>query len=152
MDPFYEDLSIGHRVCSEGRLVSKAEIIEFATIWDPQPFHVDEEKSADTFFGSLVASGVHTYAVTTRLGVDCRVLTGNAVAGFGVDEMRYRAPVLPDSVLRAEFQIVSKRASKSKPGLGIVRWQVETFDQRDRLVLSAYITNLIRRRPASEVP
>jgi acyl dehydratase len=146
-DLFYEDLSIGHRVCSDGRLVTKGEIIDFATKWDPQPFHVDEEKSVDTFFGTLVASGIHTYAVMMRLGVDCRVLTGNAVAGFGVDEMRYLAPVLPDSVLRAQFTVTSKRTSNSKPGFGIVRWQVETFEQHDKLVLSAFLTNLYRRRP-----
>ena len=116
MDPFFDDLSVGHAVLSDGRLVTKAEIIEFAKVWDPQPFHIDEEKAADTFFGALVASGAHTYAVTMRLGVDCRVLTGNAVAGFGVDEMRFRAPVVPESVLRPRFTVRSMRASSSKPG------------------------------------
>lgn len=148
MDPFFEDLSVGYTVWSDGRVVPKHEIIEFAKVWDPQPFHIDEEKSVDTFFGTLVASGAHTYAVTMRLGVDCRVLTGNAVAGFGVDEMRFRAPVRPDSVLRARFAVDSLRTSNSKPGLGIVRWNVETFDQSDTRVLSAVMTNFYRRRRA----
>lgn len=148
MDPFFEDLSIGYTVWSEGRLVPKAEIIEFAKVWDPQPFHIDEEKAGDTFFGALVASGAHTYAVTMRLGVDCRVLTGNAVAGFGVDEMRFRAPVAPESVLRARFRVKSTRTSSSKPDFGIVGWEVETFDQNGTRVLSAVMTNLYRRRPS----
>ncbi|MGK9283516.1 MaoC family dehydratase N-terminal domain-containing protein [Sinorhizobium meliloti] len=149
MDPFFEDLSVGYTVWSEGRLITKAEIIDFATVWDPQPFHVDEAAAADTFFGKLVASGSHTYAITMRLGVDCRVLTGNAVAGFGVDEMRFRAPVLPGSTLRARFRVSSMRTSASMPGLGIVRWEVETFDQDGSRVLSAIMTNLYRRRSSA---
>lgn len=144
-DPFFEDLSLGYTVWSESRLVTKDEIIDFAKLWDPQPFHTDESKSGDTFFGKLVASGAHTYAITMRLGVDCRVLTGNAVAGFGVDEMRFRAPVLPESTLRARFTVRAMRASSSKAGLGIVKWEAETFDQDGTCALSAFITNLFRR-------
>lgn len=150
MDPFFEDLSVGYTVMSEGRLITRADIVEFATAWDPQPFHLDEDAAADTFFGRLVASGAHTYAVTMRLGVDCRVLTGNAVAGFGVDKMRFRAPVPPDSVLHARFRVASMRKSASKPGLGIVRWDADTFDQDGCRVLSATITNLYRLRPSGK--
>jgi acyl dehydratase len=130
-------------------LVTKDEIIDFAKLWDPQPFHTDEAKSGGTFFGTLVASGAHTYAITMRLGVDSRVLTGNAVAGFGVDEMRFRAPVLPESTLRARFTVRLMRTSSSKVGLGIVKWEAETFDQDGTRVLSAFITNLYRRRDAA---
>jgi acyl dehydratase len=147
LDPFYEELTIGYSAWSDRRLVTKEEIIEFATKWDPQSFHTDEQKARDTFFGTLVAAGAHTYAITMRLGVDCRVLTGNAVAGFGVDEMRFRAPVKPGSFLRARFTVTAMRTSASKPDLGIVKWLAETFDQDDTKVLSAIFTNLYRRRP-----
>lgn len=150
MDLWYEELEIGYSVSSEHRLVSKAEIVDFATKWDPQPFHLSEELAKDTVFGRLVGSGAHTYAVMIRLGVDCRVLTGKAVAGLGVDQLRYHAPVLPDSFLRARFTVKSMRESSTKPGFGIVGWLAEIFDQRETRVLSAVITNLYRRCPGYE--
>ena len=146
MDRYFEDLSIGLTVESEGFEVKQNEIIDFAASWDPQPFHVDPESARDTFFGTLVASGVHTFAITMRLGVGCRVLTGNSVAGLGIDKMRFVAPVLPDSTLFASFTVAGLRPSRSKPHLGIVDWDVRTRDGTGRAVFSAVFTNLYRRR------
>ncbi|GIT68736.1 MAG: hypothetical protein Ct9H300mP26_4230 [Acidimicrobiales bacterium] len=35
-------------------------MIDFATQFDPQPFHIDPQAAVDTIFGGLVASGCHT--------------------------------------------------------------------------------------------
>ena len=50
--------------------VSEAEIISFATQFDPQPFHVDPEAAARGPFGGLIASGWHTAALVMRQIVD----------------------------------------------------------------------------------
>ncbi len=146
MDRFFEDLAVGFAVTSRTYDVGTDEIIEFATSWDPQPFHVDKEAARDTFFGTLVASGVHTFAITMRLGVDCGVLTGNSVAGLGIDRMRFLAPVLPDSRIAATFTVESLRPSRSKPELGIVNWDVLTCDEIGKRVFAAQFTNLYRRK------
>ena len=146
MDPFFEDLHVGYSAKSRPALVSKSEIIEFATKWDPQPFHLDEAASKDTFFGQLVACGTHTFAVTMRLGVDTRVFTGNAVAGLGVDRMKFLAPLPPDSVVTATFTVESLRPSGSKKGYGVVHWMTVTSDQHGKPVFSAVFINLWRRR------
>lgn len=148
MDPYFEDLRVGYSVTSKPATVGKQDIIEFATKWDPQPFHVDEAAAKDTFFGQLVASGVHTFAVTMRLGVDCRVLTGNSVAGLGVDKVRFLAPVPPESAVTAVFTVDSLRPSASRPGYGVVNWSVVTSGQSGNAVFSAIFTNLYRCRPA----
>jgi acyl dehydratase len=147
MDLWYEELRVGYQVTSERRFVPKAEIIEFASKWDPQPFHLDEELSKESVFGQLVGCGTHTHAITMLLGVKCRVFTGNAVVGLGVDNMRYHAPVRPESWLSARFTVTSMRVSASKPGLGVVLWLAETSDDNDTLVFSGTFSNLYRRRP-----
>jgi len=146
MDPFFEDLHVGYSATSEPTVVSKQDIIDFATKWDPQPFHIDEEAATKTFFGQLVASGVHSFAVTMRLGVDCRVLTGNSVAGLGVDKMRFPAPLLPDTTVTATFTVESLRRSESKPGFGVVNWSVAASDHRGTAIFTAIFTNLYRCR------
>ncbi|KQV32648.1 hypothetical protein ASC97_03525 [Rhizobium sp. Root1203] len=147
MDMWYEDLSEGYSIRSEPIHLTKDAIVRFASEFDPQPFHLDEAAAANSFFGRLVASGAHTYALTMRLGVNAGVFTGNAIAGLGVDDVRFHKPVRPDSLLSALFTVKSLRESKSKPDLGIVHWLAETFDEHGVLVFSAVIKNLVRRDP-----
>jgi acyl dehydratase len=45
------------------------EIIDFATKYDPQPFHLDAEAAKNSLFGGLCASGWHTTAVFMKLNV-----------------------------------------------------------------------------------
>ena len=47
--------------------VSAEEIIDFASQWDPQSFHTDPSEAAHSAYGSLIASGWHTCAMTMRM-------------------------------------------------------------------------------------
>jgi acyl dehydratase len=145
--PFFEDLYVGYTVVTGSWPVTTDDIVGFARDWDPQPFHLDEQAAKDSFFGQLVGSGIHTYAITMRLCVDAGIFTGNAVAGLGFDQLRFKAPVFPGNVLSVRLAVASLRASNSKPGLGVVHWNVNTFDESGRSVLSVVVSNLFRCRP-----
>ena len=54
---YFEDVVVGEVLESRPYRVTKEEIIEFATQWDPQPFHIDEEYAATTELG-LIGSGI----------------------------------------------------------------------------------------------
>ena len=62
-----EDIHVGHRFRTDVYDLTADDIIEFATKWDPQPFHVSAETAQDTFFHGLAGSGWHTAAITMRL-------------------------------------------------------------------------------------
>ncbi|WP_201836486.1 MaoC/PaaZ C-terminal domain-containing protein [Microvirga zambiensis] len=145
--PFFEDLYVGYSMMTGSWPVTTDDIVSFARDWDPQPFHLDERAAKDSFFGQLIGSGVHTYAITMRLCVDAGIFTGNAVAGLGFDRLRFKAPVYPGNVLSVQLAVESLRASMSKPGLGVVNWNVNTSDESGRSVLSVVVSNLFRRKP-----
>ena len=42
---YFEDLSVGQKIEIGPISVTEKEIIEFAKKYDPQPFHIDAEKS-----------------------------------------------------------------------------------------------------------
>ena len=42
--------------------VKRDDIVRFASEFDPQPFHLDEDAARRTLFGGLIASGWHTAA------------------------------------------------------------------------------------------
>jgi acyl dehydratase len=145
--PFFEDLYVGYTVATASWPVTKDDIVSFARDWDPQPFHLDERAAKDSFFGQLVGSGIHTYAITMRLCVDAGIFTGNAVAGLGIDQLRFKAPVYPGNVLSVRLTVASLRESMSKPGHGVVNWKVNTSDESGRSVLSVVVSNLFRCKP-----
>jgi acyl dehydratase len=147
MDLWFDELEVGYSVTSEPHLLTKEAIIRFAKEFDPQPFHIDEAAAAETFFGRLIASGAHTYALTMRLGVNVGVFTGKAVAGLGVDDMRFHKPVLPDTFVTSRFTVKALRSSRTKPTLGIVDWQADTFEEAGTRAFSCVIRNLVRRNP-----
>jgi acyl dehydratase len=147
LQPWFEDLYPGYSVVSDPRLVTQEEIVAFATLWDPQPYHLDPEAAEHSVFGQLVGSGTHMHALMMRLGFDSGVLCGNAELGLGLDEMRFLKPLLPDRAVTATFMVLSARASKSRPGHGVVAWRVELLDDAGAVMFSAILTNLYRRRP-----
>ena len=54
---YLEDFEPGQRFASGSLLIETARIKSFATEFDPQPFHIDEDSARDSFFKGLAASG-----------------------------------------------------------------------------------------------
>jgi acyl dehydratase len=127
--------------------VSEAEIISFATEFDPQPFHVDPGAAARGPFGGLVASGWHTAALVMRQIVDHYLSAEASLGSPGLDEMRWPEPVRPGDTLRVRVTPVEARRSLSKPDRGILKSLIEAVNQDGRTVMLATAINFLRVRP-----
>ena len=71
---YLEDFAVGQTFGSRQLKIDGERIKAFAAEFDPQPFHIDEERARDTLFGGLAASGWHTAALTMRLLLESEVL------------------------------------------------------------------------------
>jgi len=127
--------------------VSEAEIISFATQFDPQPFHVDPGAAARGPFGGLIASGWHTAALVMRQLVDHYLPAEASLGSPGLDEIRWPEPVRPGDTLRVRATAVEARRSLSKPDRGILKTLIEAVNQDGRTVMRATATNFLRVRP-----
>jgi acyl dehydratase len=145
----YEDLAAGRVYRSASVVVSAEEIVSFATRYDPQPFHLDASAAERSVFGGLVASGWLTASLTMRLMVTGEFQLGGGAIGLGVDSLRWPEPVRPGDTLTASVEIVSMRASESKPNFGIVKIRTTTTNQRGEVVQVMVSNILIRRRARS---
>jgi acyl dehydratase len=124
-------------------------VIDFASKYDPQPFHLSDEAAAETHFGKIAASGWHTAAMTMRMLVESMSDIQQAGLGAaGIDELRWLKPVYPGDVLRVETEILDKRPSRSRPDMGSFRSKATIFNQDDVPVMTMTSIGLIRRRPA----
>ena len=144
---FYEDFHIGEIEVVGHYDVSREEIVEFATRWDPRPFHIDDAAAKNSIFGGLSASSCHTYAITARLAYE----SGRDVAAAAnlKTELRFPAAVRPGDRLTLVSECLEHRLSRSHPGLGIVTAQSRLVNQNEEVVLFMDTVSMIRLRDAA---
>ena len=144
---YFEDAVVGARNSFGSYVVTRDEVIEFATKYDPQGFHLSDEAAARTHFGRLAASGWHTCSMMMAMFVEHLKDRQQASLGSpGIDELRWLKPVYPGDTLRCESQLLSKRRSKSRPEMGSLRMTITVFNQADEPVLSLISIGLCRVR------
>ena len=131
--------------------IEEADIIEFASKYDPQSIHVDRAAAATGPFGGLIASGWHTASLVMRVLVD-NFLPGQAqLASPGIDELRWLKPVRPGDALSVRVTVLEARRSRSKPDRGLVRTAIEAVNQDGVVVMTLIAMNLFRCRDVSAV-
>ena len=64
---YLEDFAVGQTYGSGRARIEGDRIKSFATEFDPQPFHLDDDAARNSIFRGLAASGWHTAALTMRL-------------------------------------------------------------------------------------
>ncbi|WP_374405728.1 MaoC family dehydratase [Pelagerythrobacter sp.] len=149
----FEDIEIGAKQSFGSYAVTREEVIEFATKYDPQPFHLSDEAAAATHFGRLSASGWHTCAMTMRMLVENMTTVEQAGLGSpGMDELKWKRPVFPGDTLRCETEVIDKRRSQSRPEMGLFKSRIQVFNQDDAVVLELISNGLIRvREPGAPI-
>jgi acyl dehydratase len=147
-DRYLEDYQVGG-VYEYGPITVRAEeTLDFARRYDPQPIHTDPVAAQRSPYGGLIASGWHTTALMMRLLADHYLSRAASLGSPGVDELRWPAPVRAGDDLWLRATVIEARRSRSKPDRGVVRTGVELFNQRDEIVLSMVVVNLLTIRPA----
>ena len=144
---YFEDIEVGQSQEFGDYEVTREEIIEFASKYDPQPFHLSEEAGKAMIFGGLCASGWHTCSMVMRMVVDFMPKDSVSMGSPGVDELRWLKPVFPGDRLRVRSTVLDKRESRSRPEMGSVFLLNEAYNQKDECVVSFKPIVLYRRRP-----
>ncbi len=147
---YFEDFEAGQVFDLGEKTLTVEEIIAFATDYDPQPFHVDEEAAKTSVFGGLIASGWHTAAVFMRLYTDAVLARAASMGSPGVDELRWLKPVRPGDTLSARLTVLDAAPSASRPGRGTVHFVSEVYNGRDEKVMTMKARGLFARRSGAE--
>ena len=154
---WYEDHEVGQTASLGAHRFTREAIVDFASKFDPQPFHLDEEAGRQSLFGGLAASGWHVASVCMKLMVadGQRQAAEAAVRGEkaavwgpspGFRELRWIKPVLAGDTVRFSSAVESVRSSSSRPEWGIVQARNTGINQRGELVFSFLATAFAPRR------
>jgi acyl dehydratase len=143
----FSELTPGFVVRSQPRIVKQKEIIEFATRYDPQWFHVDVARASEGRWRGLIASGWHTCAIAMELMVKHVLSESESFGSPGIDAIKWLHPVRADDAVALHFEVL--RSSKSPSNrTGIVLSKVDLWNQNDRQVLTFQGTTLFDLTPA----
>ena len=143
----FAEFHAGQRIEAGPHHVTEAEVLSFATAWDPQWFHTDAEAAAEGPFGGLIASGWHTCGIAMQLVVGAALAGSESFASPGLAYVRWPNPVRPGDALKLIVDVIEVRRSESKPRLGILRWRWQLINQRGLEVLDLEATSLFRLNP-----
>jgi acyl dehydratase len=146
VERYWDDFTAGQKFSSHTASVTAEDIKKFASQFDPQPFHTDEKAAATSFFGGLVASGWHTAALTMRLLVQSELRVVGGLIGAGLEEVRWPRPVRPGDTLHLVLEVLEVRLLKSRPQNGLVRVQVQTFNQDNQVVQTMTVNLFVPKR------
>lgn len=143
---FWEDLPVGRRLEIGSTTVEREEVIAFASKYDPQPFHLDDEAAAKSMFGQLSASGWHTCSMAMGLMVRGFLHESSSLGSPGLESLKWLKPVYPGDTLTLHQRIIESRPMKSRPDVGLTRTLWEMFNQHGEQVLLMDGYGMFRRR------
>jgi acyl dehydratase len=143
---YFEDFHVGQAFNLGPHGMTKADILEFAHEFDWLPFHTDEEAAKKSILGGLAASGWHSASVLLRLMCDA-CLTRSAMMGSdGLDEVKWRSPVLVGDVLSGAMTITGSSVSHSVPDVGVLNFTSKLANQNALLKIEITGRLFVRKR------
>jgi acyl dehydratase len=143
---FLEDFQVGQAFELGTTSISEAQIIEFASRYDPQDFHVNPVLARKSPYRGLIASGWHTVSALTRLWVDSVLGRTAGLGSPGLDEIRFFAPVRPGDRLTGRATVTGCRPSDRREWRGTMTAFVDTVNQDDVVVAHFIARTLVARR------
>jgi acyl dehydratase len=123
---YFEDVALGEQTVSRGRTVTESDIVNFAMFsGDWNPVHTDETFALGGPFGRRIAHGMLGVSVATGL---LRLDAPFAAAFYGIDRLRFVAPVYMGDTIRVETEIIAKDDRNEESGLISSRVQIVKSD------------------------
>lgn len=144
----WDELKIGETYVTHKRTVTETDIVNFANITGDNFYaHMDETSLEGTIFESRVAHGYFVLSAAAGLFVDPR--KGPVLANYGLDDCRFTKPVYVGATIGVRLTVKEKtkqeRREDDEVSKGIVKWQVEVYDETGETVALATILTLVQR-------
>jgi acyl dehydratase len=143
---YFEDFTVGLTFTTDETLISKNEIIDFASKYDPQTFHLDEELAKDGPFGQLTSSGFMTLGKSFTQIFNTEVFNGTSMGAWGLDELRWTKPVYPNDTLKTKVEVLETKKSKKNPIKGTVRLKQTVTNQNNEIVMTWISNSMLKTK------
>jgi acyl dehydratase len=146
----FEDFRSGEGGETDSRTITEADIVNFAGITgDYNPQYVDVEFARRSIFGERIAHGMLVFTNTVGLWSRNWIRYQEAesdIAGHLNDRAEFLATVKIGDTISCRYETLEARTSKSRSGLGIVRFGFQSINQRNELVQKSSVLFMVPTR------
>ena len=151
---YFEDLKIGEALTTHRRTVTETDIVNFGGVSGDHFYaHFDEVAAKDSLFGKRVAHGY--FVLSAAAGLFVHPSPGPVLLNYGLENLRFIAPVVPGDTIRAKLIVKRKtrrqKRKKDKEPYGMVWFDVEVTNQEEVIVAEYTILTLIKRREKLDI-
>ena len=137
-----DEFTIGQVFETKSFKLTKEDIIRFAKEFDPQYMHLDEEKAKQGRFNGIIASGIHTMALSFKLWIEQGMYEEDVIAGTEMNNIKFIKPVYPGDELHTIVKVIDKKTKKSETGILTVL--LSTYNKEQK-VFEGELSVLIKR-------
>lgn len=138
-----DEFKIGQVFETKSYKLTKEDILRFASEFDPQYMHVDEDKAKQSRFNGIIASGMHTLGISFKLWVEEGRYGDDIIAGRGMNHIKFIKPVFPGDELHSVVEVIDKRAINKDSG--IITVLLSTYSHKEEKVFKGELSALIKR-------
>jgi len=132
---FFEDIEVGEKIKTGFYDLTAEKIHEFASEYDPQFIHIDEEVAKEGPFGGIIGSGWQTLSATMRLMALEKPFGDNPLIGMRIDNLKFAAPILPGESIYVDAEITALKKSRSgKRGYVTIQLDTKNTSSNDVVV------------------
>ncbi len=141
----FEDFDVGMVIKHPlGRTITATDNSWFTLLTNnTNPIHFDRYYAAQTEFGQPLVNSTFTLALV--VGLTVADISQNAV-NLGWEDVRIPAPVFEGDTIYAQTEVMSTRASGSRPTMGIVEIKTTGYKQDGTVVMTFRRTILVYKR------
>jgi acyl dehydratase len=146
-----EDFQPGsHAGETEGHTLTEGEVAAFGGLTgDNGGLYCDEPFARSGAFGRRIVQPMLAFDVGFALWLKdwCRMGTpDSSMAGHLCDRWRFHGPFYPGDTLSCRYQTLAARASRSRPGMGLLTCGLQMLDQHGTVKLSAEVVMMYPAR------
>jgi len=144
---YFEDFEDGMEFLTLGRTMTEADLVNFSGFsGDFNSLHTDAEYASKSVFGERIAHGMCGLSMATGLLVRLNLFEGTIVAFYGIDELRFLAPIKIGDTIHVAAKVIEKKESK-KEGQGLVTFLVDVVNQNGTSVMKGQVKVIVKKRP-----
>ena len=146
---YYEDFEVGRLYPHTLRLtVTQMDNMLFSNMTlNQQPLHIDRHFcETETDWGQPLMNSLFTLGLMVGIQVS-DMTNGTTIANLGMTDVKFPHPLFEGDTVHCSTEVIGKRASKSRPGAGIVEFHHRAYNQDNKLVAECKRQAFIKMQP-----
>ena len=146
---YFDQFHVGQRFEHEVRrtVTDMDNLLLSSLTYNPAAIHIDHEYCKGTEFGRPLMNSMFTLALVVGLSVQDTTF-GTTVGNLGMTDTTFPKPVFAGDTIHAVTIVQEVRASRSRPGQGIVTFEHLGLNQGNEIVCRTLRNALMLGRPA----